>query len=126
MLKRDRKLAFDIVIPTEHGAFYCACFKRKKEVHLVMLGENTKMAIAKAHALLGHGNESSTRETANLPGLDNQSWGIYAMQKLCHCEDPIKNVPKESGGEKSKKANDPWLHEIVTVKAPKGEGIKVN
>ena len=68
MLKRDRKLAFDIVIPTEHGAFYCACFKRKKEVHLVMLGENTKMAIAKAHALLGHGNESSTRETAKYLG----------------------------------------------------------
>ncbi len=55
---------FDIVIPTARGAIFACRFIRDADVCAACTDVGTKMNIQKAHDLLGHGDEESTRKTA--------------------------------------------------------------
>eukprot|EP00956_Cyclotella_meneghiniana_P014217 scaffold21223_cov41-Cyclotella_meneghiniana.AAC.1 len=55
---------FDIVVKTPRGAIFVAHFVRDSEVGAASTDAGTSMNIKKAHALLGHGDEESTRKTA--------------------------------------------------------------
>ena len=55
------KIDFDIVIPTARGAIYACQFVRDAEIAMMSTDAQTKMNIDKAHGLLGHGSEESTR-----------------------------------------------------------------
>ncbi len=52
MNKGALKTYSDIIIPTKHGALYCAYFNRTGEVQGCSLTNGVHMSIAKAYALL--------------------------------------------------------------------------
>ena len=61
---------FDIVIPTPRGAIYSAYLKiRGSEVAAVSKSQK-KINVNQSHELLGHGDEISTRETAEDLGIE--------------------------------------------------------
>ncbi len=55
---------FDIVIPTARGAIFACRFVRDADVCAASTDVGTKLNIQRAHELLGHGDEESTRKTA--------------------------------------------------------------
>ena len=121
MSKGKQRLELGIKVPTAQGMLFCVCLRRKAEVHAGANGKDKPISIAKAHALLGHHNETSTRKTAKALG-----WTIsrVAMQPCKECAVATakqKNVPKKSSGEAATKANARWFDDIATVKAPKGK-----
>ncbi len=52
MRKGALKICFDLVIPTKHGALYCAYFNCTGEVQGGALTNRVQMIIANAHAIL--------------------------------------------------------------------------
>jgi hypothetical protein len=69
----DFKLRFDIRISTEAGCVWVGCFIRKSEVSAVATittKTGTKMPALRAHELLGHPNEETTRDTAKALGWE--------------------------------------------------------
>ena len=66
MKKGGKAIKFDIVIPTKHGAIYAGYFKRKDEVSGAAPEAGTQMNIEKAHQLLGHCSEATTRKMAKV------------------------------------------------------------
>ena len=55
---------FDIMIPTARGSIFACQFICDADVCAACTDVGTKMNIQKAHELLGHGDEESTRKTA--------------------------------------------------------------
>lgn len=120
MTKGGLTIKFDIVIPTKNGALYCACLKRKQDdVHGGILGEGTEMNVAKAHALLGHCNELSTRRTASYLDWKITQGALKTCESCAIGKARQKNVPKQSSGEKAKEPNGRWFHDIATIKSEK-------
>lgn len=123
MTKNGMSINFDIVIPTTKGALYCACFKRKRangEVHGAALGEGTEMNINRAHTLLGHKSEDSTRKTAKQLGWRITRGSLKPCESCAISKAKQKNVPKErSNDDDVKTPNELWHHDISTIKVPK-------
>lgn len=73
---------FDIVIKTRRGALFAARFLCQPEVHGANTDQGVSMNINKAHALLGHGDKESTRQSARELG-----WRITRgkMKPCVHC-----------------------------------------
>ena len=69
LTKGQATIKFDIVIPTKKGAIYCAYIKRKTNGE-VQAGNLVSGSIdaARAHDLLGHSHEDSTKEMARYLG----------------------------------------------------------
>ena len=63
--KSGNEIKFDIVIPTVRGAIFACRFRRDADIGAVSTDAGTTMNIEKADRLLVHGDEESTRETAN-------------------------------------------------------------
>ena len=63
-----KTIKFDIKIETQGSALYCGYFKRDHEVRAISSGSGTKITVGKAHDLLGHCNEETTRTTAKMLG----------------------------------------------------------
>ncbi len=61
MKKGALKIFFDLVISSKHGALHCAYFNCSGEVQGDALTNRVQMSIAKANAILGHGNEFAIR-----------------------------------------------------------------
>ncbi len=68
MKKGALKICSDIIIPTKHGAIYCAYFNFTGEVQDGAMTNKVQMSIAKAHAILGHENELATRKMTKYLG----------------------------------------------------------
>ncbi len=62
--KDGSEINFDIVIPTVRGAIFACRFIRDADIGAVSTDAGTTMNIDKAHRLLGHVDEESTRQTA--------------------------------------------------------------
>ena len=78
---------FDIMIPTAHGAIFACWFVWDADVCVACTDVGTKMNILKAHGFLGHGDEETTRKTAQ-----ELSW-MFTHGTLKSCQ---KNVCYES------------------------------
>ena len=97
--KGDHVIDFNIVIPTPKGAVFACRFIRNTDLAAVSTEGQVRMNINKAHALLGHGDENTTRQTAKALG-----WVITpgAMAPCEHCakaKAKQKNVVKSSKSE---------------------------
>ena len=97
--KGDHVIDFNIVIPTPKGAVFACRFIRDTDLAAVSTEGQVRMNINKAHALLGHGDDNSTRQTAKALG-----WVITpgAMAPCEHCakaKAKQKNVVKSSKSE---------------------------
>ena len=61
---KDHIIDYDIVVPTDRGGIYACRFIRDAELAATSTGIKMRMNINKAHALLGHGSDDTTRQTA--------------------------------------------------------------
>ena len=102
LTKGQATINFDIVIPTKKGAIYCAYIKRKTNGE-VQAGNLVSGSIdaARAHDLLGHSHEDSTKETARYLGWNVKKGGMGKCQSCAEVKAKQKNIPKVSGLEKA-------------------------
>jgi hypothetical protein len=116
--KDGKQVHFDIVIPTPKGALYCLYFKRGCEMAMAATSQGTKMNVMKAHGVLGHSNEDTTRATAKALG-----WVLTGTWSPCEAcaagKARQKNLPKSEHAPAEKGANRIFL-DLATVKTPKG------
>ena len=124
MTKEGIKLSFDIVIPTGRGgALYCICLKRN--VDAMNASVTAKMPYEKAHSLLGHCNEDTTRKIAKLLG-----WELKPKTTQCQsCAEgkaKQKNLPQVADGVKATKPMERVYHDLSHLKAPKGSGVSIS
>jgi hypothetical protein len=105
--KDSNQIAIDIVINTAKGAIF-ACRFIRSGVELADVGTEarTTMNISKAHGLLGHVNEESTRKTAKELG-----WVLTRgkLKPCLHCakaKAKQKNVCKASETPKAEKPGE--------------------
>ena len=119
------EICFDIVIKTAYGAIYAGRFIRKTEISAASVTKGVAMNVNKAHSLLGHGDEESTRATARHLG-----WTITrgALKPCVYCarsKARQKNVTKESKSEN--KATEPGgrlFLDLTKVTVPKSDGTE--
>jgi hypothetical protein len=114
---------FDIVVKTRQGAVFAARFVRDAEINAASTAEGISMNINKAHALLGHCNEDTTRQVAR--GL---GWTITrgSLKPCAHCaiaKAKQKNTVKVSVSEdKAKKPGERLFLDITTISVPRADG----
>lgn len=102
--KDGNRIVFDIVIRTARGAIYATRFIREtSEVSAVGTEAGTVMNINKAHALLGHSNEDTVRQTAKHLG-----WEITrGTMRPKPCEECAKSKARQKAlGNGKKKTSD--------------------
>ena len=127
MRKGGAEIRFDIVIKTERGAIFATYIKRRNAPELqggMVVQEGSKMNVEKAHDLLGHSNEDTTRTTAKHLG-----WALTKGAKPCQsCAEAKakkKIIPKKTEGKKASRPNERLFQDLATVKAPKALNITV-
>ena len=89
IVKGSSSILFDIVIPTPRGAVFACRFMRNSDVAASSTETGVRMNINKAHGLLGHGDENSTRLMAKELG-----W-VITPGKLQPCEHCAKSKAKQ-------------------------------
>ena len=104
MTKGSLKISFDIVLPTKKGAIYAALLKPRAEPATTELevvdtsGEETKMSYDRAHELLGHMGERTTRATAKVLGWTLTPGSGKICEYCAESKSKQKNVPKTGTG----------------------------
>jgi hypothetical protein len=121
--RRGNVIDFDIVIKTARGAVFAVRFIHNSELNAASTEEGVKMTIDRAHALLGYGDEQSTRESARALG-----WVITrgSLKPCVHCakaKAKQKNTAKVSVSENKAKKPGERLHvDLSTISVPKPDG----
>jgi hypothetical protein len=115
-------IRFDIVVDTPKGAVFACRFVRDAEIAMVSTEPGTRMDVTKAHTLLGHGDEESTRQMAKELG-----WKLTRgkMKPCVHCacaKAKQKNTVKESKAEKAKVVGERAFLDGSSVKVPRRGG----
>ena len=118
-------IQFDIVVKTPRGAIFAAHFVRDSEVNAASTEAGTSMNINKAHALLGHRDEDSTRNTAKHLG-----WRITrgTLDPCVHCaKAKAKQRRTVKSSESENKATKPGgrvFLDLSKVTVPKADGTE--
>jgi hypothetical protein len=130
--KDGNRIVFDIVIRTVRGAIYATRFIREtSEVSAVGTEAGTVMNVYKAHALLGHSNEDSVRQTSKHLGWELTRGTM--RQKPCEECARSKAKQKALGSGKKKTSDTPELKpgdivhlDLSKVTAAKSDGSEVD
>jgi hypothetical protein len=132
LTKGTNVLKFDIPIVTPKGVVY-AMYMRRTEVAASSV--STNMKIEKAHRLLGHQSEDTTRQTAKYLGWNITSGALQpclpctigkAKQKNMPCtigKAKQKNTVKMSNHDQSKNPGERIFTDIASIRPT--EGIQV-
>ena len=120
--KDGSEINFDIVIPTVRGAIFACRFIRDADTGAVSTDAGTTMNIEKAHRLLGHGDEESTRQTAK-----HLNWVITrgTLKPCLACamaKSKQKNISKTSTSEKADKPGGRVFLDLSKVTVSKLDG----
>lgn len=117
-----RTIVFDIVIKTQRGAIYATRFARDAEVSVASTDFGAKMSIQRAHALLGHGDEESTRQTAKELGWKLTRGTLKPCEACAVAKAKKKNTVKESKSPKSTVPGEKIYTDISTVTVSRKDG----
>jgi len=123
--KGNCEVAFDILIPTRRSVIFACRFVRYQDSASVSLtGIGAKMSIGRAHGLLGHGSEESTRQTAKELG-----WTITRgrMSPCEHCavaKAKQKDVCKDSKSPKAEKPGGRVYLDLSKVTVSRADNSK--
>jgi Reverse transcriptase (RNA-dependent DNA polymerase) len=114
--KGDKSLIFDVPIETPKGVVYAMRIHRTQRKEIATPALTTVMNVNKAHRLLGHQSESTTRKTAEYLG-----WRITrgTMEPCVPCtigKAKQKNTVKVSQREKSKTPGERIFTDIASVR----------
>jgi hypothetical protein len=95
--KGNNKVVFDLKIKTKEGCIFVMYLHRDEaEVNAVQAAAHLKINIEKAHQLLGHMNEATTRATAKVLGWDIVRGALKPCESCAVGKAKQKNVPKKS------------------------------
>jgi hypothetical protein len=118
--KDDKKVVFDIVIPTEKGMLLGMYLKRQVEIASVVTeSKPQKMTVNEAHGKLGHSDEPATRKTAKTLGIQITRGTMKPCEACTVAKAKQKNVPKVSDTEKGIKTERRIFFDIFTIKRAK-------
>ena len=114
---------FDIVVKTPRGAIFATRFDRESEVNAASTEKGTRMNITKAHALLGHGDEESTRATAKHLGWTITRGKLKPCVQCAKSKAKQKRTVKASNSEnKATKPGGRVFLDLSVVTVPKSDG----
>ena len=112
------------MVRTKKGVLYYVFMKRieasQNQEVAAALGPGTKIALARAHVMLGHPNFEATQAMAK-----NMGWEVNpgnAKELVCQACNEVKaeqrNASKESITKKAAEPNARLYHDVSTVEAP--------
>jgi hypothetical protein len=128
LTKGDKKLLFDIAIPTPKGMLFAMYIKRDigKEMAQAMVDEKS-IPIQLAHDRLGHPHEDMTRKMAKELGWTFSRGSLKPCDGCRAGKAKQKNVPKESEHVVATEPNEARVFlDIATIKKPGGESGSVS
>ena len=117
--KGKKRITFNIVIPTPKGAIYCAYLCRQGSEVAATSQVQKKISVNLAHELFAHGDESSTRETAEALGFEVTCGTLKPCKACAAAKAKQKNLPTHGEHIPSKENNEKIFLDLSTVKAPK-------
>ena len=122
--EKGLSIVADIVIPTAKGAIMACRFIRSEasEVSAVSTGAKTKMSVAKAHELLGHGCEADNRAPAKQLDWDLTRGSFGVCMHCAQAKAKQKNVCKASESPKATTPGGRVYVDLSKVTVPMAEG----
>ena len=116
------EIIFDIKIPSPRGMLYAIYIDRAVEMGQVATDKPT-LSVSKAHRLLGHPSEDTTRSTAKTLGWTLTKGGMLPCPSCTVAKAKQKNVPKDSPHVPASKDASQIFLDISTVRAPDGTRV---
>jgi hypothetical protein len=139
LCNKTRSIVFDIIVPMQNGALYCARFTRKlgesETANPVIHGEEDSLKVAKkilkanikwAHDCLGHMSEGITRKIAAQLEMELSRTGFQTCEACAIGKAKQHNIPKEALREKATIFNGRVGHNLSKIKAPEGMEVTIN
>jgi hypothetical protein len=119
LVKGEKTITFDIVIPTPKGVLFAMYMKRTTEI----AGATTdvpqkKLNIQQAHDQLGHLSEDSVRQTAKVLEWTISVGGLKPCDSCAAGKAKQKNVSKNSDHQPATMTNERIFLDIATLKSP--------
>lgn len=129
IVKGEVRIEFDIQVRTKSGgAIYAARFLRGSEgdeISAVATETGTVMSVNKAHELLGHGDEKSTRDTAKQMGWMISRGSLQPCEHCAKAKAKHKNVNKESTADKATKPAERMYLDGTKLTVTKNDGTVI-
>jgi hypothetical protein len=125
LTKDDNEVVFDMKVPTNKGLLFAMYFKRGKEIAAAATDSlPRRMPIKKAHAVLGHSDEDSTRRTAAELGIEITRGLMRPCDACAAAKAKQKNVPKQQDDHVPATGTDLRIFlDIATIKKNKERSI---
>jgi hypothetical protein len=124
--KGNNKVVFDVKIMSKEGSIYAMYMHREgPEVNAIQAEAGQKINIEKAHQLMGHMSEDSTRATAMALGWEIVRGSLQPCESCTVGKAKQKNVPKKSNHIPAVKPGERLYLDMSSVKGEKDDP-KVN
>lgn len=117
-------ISFDIIVPTARGAIFACRFTRDVELAMASTEAGTAMNINKAHCLLGHVDEESTRATAKSLGWVITRGTLKPCLYCARSKAKKKVTVKESEKEKVTKPGKLVHLDLSKISVPLSDGTQ--
>ena len=116
------EVTFDIVILTVRGAIFACRFIRDADINAVSTDVGVRMNIEKAHRLLGHGDEESTRHTAKQLGWVITRGNMKPCLVCAKAKAKQKNISKQSTSPKAMEPGGRVFLDLYKVTVSRSDG----
>jgi len=114
--KGDKKIEFDITIPTPKGVLFAMYMQRDSEIAGAGADTVVRLTVAQAHDKLGHMGEDLTRKTAKALGWELSQGGLKPCDACSAGKAKQKNVPKASEHIPATTNNERIFLDIATLR----------
>ena len=118
----ESEITFDIVILTVRGAIFACRFIRDADINAVSTDVGVRMNIEKAHRLLGHGDEESTRHTAKQLGWVITRGNMKPCLACAKAKAKQKNISKQSTSPKATEPGGRVFLDLSKVTVSRSDG----
>ena len=118
----ESEITFDIVILTVRGAIFACRFIRDADINAVSTDVGVRMNIEKAHRLLGHGDEESTRHTAKQLGWVITRGNMKPCLACAKAKAKQKNISKQSASPKATEPGGRVFLDLSKVTVSRSDG----
>lgn len=126
--KNDKKIVFDVKIPTKTG-FLLGCYIMRNvetaTANLQVKEKKLKMSVMAAHERLGHINEAETRKIATALGWELTKGGMGVCTACTIGKAKQKNVEKDSDHKPAEKVNERIFIDCAWIKKPDNPEYKI-
>ena len=118
----ESEITFDIVILTVRGAIFACRFIRDADINAASTDVGVRLNIDKAHRLLGHGDEESTRHTAKQLGWIITRGNMKPCMACARAKAKQKNICKASTSPKATEPGGRVFLDLSKVTVSRSDG----